>query len=238
MKSKTKRIFLNQEQQRSKKVFLNQKNVFLDLKSIENRGIRDVGNLFNGIDKDYCKPVKTKRASNDNYNAYEIKGDEDKNLSPKEYLDVIRPYLSDTINNHKTSKNFTFHSTNQVIDYETRFGEWKIQLILYINFISSKDSDESRSMSTKSDNIEIMMGSETNDFIEELCRSLFQKYQKELEESIKRESDFIFDSVDLLYYHLQKTSLSRKGGSYIDSPEWLKNKKATINLKNNDKNCF
>ena len=51
-------------------------------------------------------------------------------------------------------------------------------------------------------------------------------------------SGFIFDTVDLLYYHLQKTSLSRKGGSYIDSPKWLINKKATINPKNNDDNCF
>ena len=83
-----------------------------------------------------------------------------------------------------------------------------------------------------------MMGSETNDFIEELCESLLQKYQEELEESMRGGSDFIFDSVDLLYYHLQKTSLSRKGGSYIDSPEWLKNKKATINPKNNGNNSF
>ena len=53
-----------------------------------------------------------------------------------------------------------------------------------------------------------------------------------------KQSGFNFDSVDLLCYHLQKTSLSRKGGSYIDSPEWLKNKKATINPKNDDDNCF
>ena len=44
-------------------------------------------------------------------------------------------------------------------------------------------------------------------------------------------SEFIFDSVDLLYYHLQKTSLKRTTSSYIDSPKWLKNKKATINQK-------
>ena len=41
-----------------------------------------------------------------------------------------------------------------------------------------------------------------------------------------------------MHYHLQKTSLKRTRSSYIDSPEWLKNKKATINLKNNDDNCF
>ena len=52
-----------------------------------------------------------------------------------------------------------------------------------------------------------------------------------------RGSEFIFDSVDALYYDLNKISLNR-GGSYIDSPEWLKNKKATINPKNNDDKCF
>ena len=37
-------------------------------------------------------------------------------------------------------------------------------------------------------------------------------------------SEFVFNSVDLLYYHLHKISLKR-GESYIDSPKWLKNKK-------------
>ena len=50
-------------------------------------------------------------------------------------------------------------------------------------------------------------------------------------------SRFGFDNVDLLYYKLHKISLNR-GGSYIDSSEWLKNKKATINPKNNDDKCF
>ena len=50
-------------------------------------------------------------------------------------------------------------------------------------------------------------------------------------------SEFIFDSVDVLDYNLNKISLNY-GGSYIDSPKWLKNKKATINLKNNDDKCF
>ena len=52
-----------------------------------------------------------------------------------------------------------------------------------------------------------------------------------------RRSEFIFDSVDALYYNLNKVSLSR-GGSYIDSPKWLKNKQTTINPKNNDGKCF
>ena len=51
-------------------------------------------------------------------------------------------------------------------------------------------------------------------------------------------SEFIFDTVDLLYYNLQKLSLKRNWSSYIDSPKWLKNKKATISPKDNNGNCF
>ena len=50
-------------------------------------------------------------------------------------------------------------------------------------------------------------------------------------------SEFEFDGVNLLYYDFNKISLNR-GGSYIDSPEWIKNKKSTINSKNNDYKCF
>ena len=50
-------------------------------------------------------------------------------------------------------------------------------------------------------------------------------------------SDFAFDGVNCLYYDLNKISIS-KGGSYIDSPKWLKDKKSTINPKNNDYKCF
>ena len=162
--------------------------------------------------------MKTKSAFNGNYIEYESKGDKDKNLSPKEYLNVIKLYLSDMINDHKTQ------------------SEWKIQLTMQINFISSKDSEETRMMYIKSHNIEIMMGNETDEVIKKLFESLLQNYQKNLEEPM-RISKFVSDSIDLLYYHLQKISLKRDR-FYIDSPEWLKNKKATINPKNNDDNCF
>ena len=137
----------------------------------------------------------------------------------------------------KLLKKLKVYSSNEVFDYETQFGEWKIQLTMSVNFISSKDSDETRNMHTKSNNIEIMVGSETDEIIEELFKSLLQRYQEGLEESMKG-SEFIFDSVNLLHYHLQKTSLKRTVSSYIDSPEWLKNKKTTINPKNNNDNQF
>ena len=130
---------------------------------------------------------------------------------------MISPYLSNIINNHKTQ------------------GKWKIQLTIAISYISSKDSDDTRIMRYKSDNIEIMMGSETGETIEELFESLLQEYQGGLEESMKG-SEYIFDSVNSLCYKLHKTSLNRSG-SYIDSPKQLKNQKATINPENNDDKC-
>ena len=74
-------------------------------------------------------------------------------------------------------------------------------------------------MHTESYNVEIMIGSNTDEIIEDLFKSFLQKYQKGLEESI-RGSEFVYDSVDVLYYNLNKVSSSR-GGSYIDSPKWL-----------------
>ena len=52
-----------------------------------------------------------------------------------------------------------------------------------------------------------------------------------------RGSDFAFDGVNFLYYDFNRISIN-KVGSYIDSPKWLKDKKSTINQKNNDYKCF
>ena len=52
-----------------------------------------------------------------------------------------------------------------------------------------------------------------------------------------RENYFVFDSVQLLYYKCHPVNF-RRGGSYIDSADWLKKKKATINRKNKDDKCF
>ena len=111
-----------------------------------------------------------------------------------------------------------------MINYHKNQSEWKIQLSAEINFISSKpDSDETRIMHTKSDNLEIMIGSDTNEVTEDLFKSLLQRYQENLEEKM-RGSEFNFDAVNLLYYDLNKISLNR-GGSYINSLDWLNGKK-------------
>ena len=50
-------------------------------------------------------------------------------------------------------------------------------------------------------------------------------------------SDFVFNGINYFYYDFNRVSIS-KGGSYIESPKWLKDKKSTVNSKNNDYKCF
>ena len=66
------------------------------------------------IDEDYYKPTITNGAFNNSYIQYESKGNKDKILTPSEYLDMIRPYLSDIINNHKTHGERKIHSGNTI----------------------------------------------------------------------------------------------------------------------------
>ena len=116
-------------------------------------------------DEEYYKPIKTANSfdKKNNYIEYESKENKDKNLSPKKYLHMIRPYLYDIINDHKTQKVWRVHSGNKVIDHKTTLGEWKIQLSMKINFVSSKDDfHKIRKIHTKSHNVEIMIGSETD----------------------------------------------------------------------------
>ena len=144
-----------------------------DYDDIEYRGIRN--DLFDlSIDEDYYKPIKIKGAFNNNYILYESKRDKGKNLSIKKYRNMIKPYLSDIINDHKTQGKWRIHSRYKIIEHKTQ-SEWKIQLTMAVNFISSKDSDEARTMHTKSNNVEIMMGSETDEIIEEIFNYFLQK---------------------------------------------------------------
>ena len=75
-------------------------------------------------------------------------------LLVEEYLNKIRPYLKDIVNNLKES----------LME--------KIQLTITNNFISSIDNDEECVMHLKSDNIEIMINDEADKVIKELFDSL------------------------------------------------------------------
>ena len=189
-----------------------------DYDDYENKGIKDIKDLFKlSIDKDHYKPILVKSSYNNNYVQYEDKGD--KILSIQEYLALIEKYLRKLINQYKKE------------------GEWKIQFTAEINFISLKPgSDETRIMYARSDNEEFINGDDTSEIIKEHVKSFLQKYEENLQEKM-RGSDFEFDGVNVLYYDFNKTSIYR-GRSHIDSPKWLKDKKSTINPKNNHHKCF
>ena len=70
-------------------------------KAIKNRIISDIRNLFEHEEEDYYKPVRVDNFWSNNYIEYESEGDRNKILSVEEYLNKIRPYLKDMINNLK-----------------------------------------------------------------------------------------------------------------------------------------
>ena len=95
-----------------------------------------------------------------------------------------------------------------MIDDHKSKGEWKIQLSMRIIFVSFTDANETREMHTKSDNITIMSGIETDDVINELFNSFRRRYQEGLLTKMKG-SSFTFERIDLFQYHLHKISLNR-----------------------------
>ena len=123
------------------------------------------------------------------YMLYERRGVKDNKLALYEYFDIIKPYLKDLIDDHKAK------------------DEWKIQLSMRMIFVSFTDANETGEMHTKSDNITIMSGIETEDVINELFSTFRRRYQEGSETQMKG-SSFTFDRIDLLEYHLHKISLN------------------------------
>ena len=72
-----------------------------------------------------------------------------------------------------------------MIDNHKARGEWKIQLTKRIIFVFFIDTNETRVMHTKSDNIEIISGIETSDAVNELLSSFIKRYQEGLETKMK-----------------------------------------------------
>ena len=124
---------------------------------------------------------------------------------------------------------------NKIINLQNS-DAWKIQLTIAINIISSTESDKECVMHWSSDKIRFATYSEVIDVIKKLLKSLRAKYQNGLGTSMKG-SDFILDSVKLMYYKCHKVNF-KCVGSYIDSQDWIKKRKATIIPRNKDDECF
>ena len=229
--TKSQRELIKSQRKLKKQTLSNTKEIRKHLYNIENNNNNELDNNNNNEDfieniRDFFsvldyEPVLIKPGFDGNYLEYMSNGSN--SLSFDEYLELIRPYLDDLINVYKTK------------------GEWKLQLSEEISFVSQKPgSDETRVMYTRSFCEEIMSGSETEEITEKLIMSLLQKYQDNLQNKMKG-SDFIFNGVNYLFHDFNRITIS-KGGSYIESPKWLKrikkDKKCTINQRNNDNKCF
>ena len=89
---------------------------------------------------------------------------------------------------------------------------------------SNERSNEPYIIYIHSENSSVLIGYEIDNIIEERFNTLLREYQESLKTKMKK-SDLVFDSVNALYYKPHKIRLNR-GGSYIDPPEWVKNKKS------------
>ena len=152
---------------------------------------------------DYYKPILVESSFKNNYNCYERRGDKEKKLSVKQYLCKIMPYLSDLINDHKAIRNNS--------------NEWKIQINIHVNFVSSNATGENRTIFVWSDSKEIRLDNGAGDIVKGLLNFFLNNYQKK-EMVLRNGSNFLFESVDLLSYNIHKASLKR-GKSYMKSLE-------------------
>ena len=194
----------------------------------EYRKIGSIRTLFKEFDRDYYKPIRTDSGfseKNNNFIEYTSKEDRYENLSPKEYLSMIRPYLRDLINDHKPTMELNNNNNDD------NRSEWKIQLSMHNSCISTRKFEETRTIHTKSEPLEIFMGSDTENVIDKPFNTLLQRFQRAQETSNKRGIEFLADSVEILYYHFQRID-TRRAESYIMSSDWIVSKKATINPKN------
>ena len=185
-------------------------------------GIKDIEQLFNTTNhNDYYKLILARISFENSFEEYEMRGDKNKNLLLKPDLTIIIPHLTKLVDEEKNS----------------RQNEQKIQLIIAVILKQITDLVKKYTFYVKSKNIEIRSGDNTNDIITKLLESFLEKYERE-ENILRNGSNYVFDCVDLTLMQFHSIELKR-GSSYIPSPKWISDKRATINPKNlNDNNCF
>ena len=192
------------------------KNMISDYRDNNYANIDDIEYIFGDTDS-YYQPVLASSLFNNGYQRYHFRGDPNRNMSVITYFHKIRAYLRSLID-------------------ENKLFEQKIQLDIGINMVHISEQKRITHIS-KSDNVICLPSSNTNDIINQLLTFLYQKYQEDLTLS-HASSSFTYESVEECNIHFHKIDL-RRGATYMESPPWVKKKKATINHKNtNDIYCF
>ena len=184
---------------------------------LEYQGISDIKPIYYfSIINEYYNPELIESSFDHNYERYHINGDKNKELSLNDYLNTIKENLVNLL----TTKNVS---------------EKKVQLVISTVFFNYLN-DESAIKYTYSDNIEIIPTDDSNEVPTELFNSLLHSYQETLENKMEG-SSFVFDYVNFLDIEFKIVDLIR-ASSHIPLPDWIKSKKATINPKNDDNECF
>ena len=107
---------------------------------------------------------------------------------------MIRPYLGDLINGHKP----TAESNNEENDSNADHAEWKIQLVMQNSCISTRNFEETRTIYSASEPVEIFMGSDTED-IDTLFNTILQRFQQAQENQMIKEANLF---LKLLNYYI------------------------------------
>ena len=172
--------------------------------------IVDIEYIFGDIDN-YSAHILTSSVFDKGYQRYHFRGDKKRNMSVKSYTNKMFPYLRALIGENKT--------------YEK-----KIEIDIGFNMIHISNNRRITHFS-RSDNDICRPSSNTNKLLRQLLTSLYEKCQNDLDLS-RKNSSFVYERVEECI-HFHKMGL-RRGASFIDPPEWLKSKKATINPQNKD----
>ena len=214
--TKTKKKLLKELNSISAKLKFIQKNILSDYRDADYANIDDIEYIFGDVDNYYALML-TRSLFNKGYQRYHFRGDKMHNMSVKSYFDKINPYLRVLIDENKAYKQ-------------------KIQIDIGFNMVHI--SSKRRSMHfSRSDNVICMPSSNTNEILEQLLTSLHERYQDDLQLSCET-SSFVYESVEECNINFHEIDL-RRGTSFIDTPEWLKHKKAIINPQNkNNVYCF
>ena len=165
--------------------------------------------------KDHVTPVPYQHAVNEVYRSFRLNGVN--KMDVDNYLKLLESHL-----------------VKLARDQVTAMGSIKIQLVLTVEFIHRSDDDIIEKFA-KSNPITVLHGSNIRDIINEAYNTLKQSFEKI--SNTLNDSDYLFHGIVSLIVDIHEVELIR-GGSYIKLPEWIENKHAVLNPKNDDDECF
>ena len=166
--------------------------------------------------KDHVTPVPHQHALHEVYRSFRLNGVN--KMDVDSYLKLVESHL-----------------VKLARDQVNAMGSIKIQLILAVEFLHRSDGGIITKF-PKSNPITVLHGSNIREIINEAYKTLNQSFEK-ISNALD-DSDYLFHGIVSLDVDIHEVELTR-GSSYIKLPEWIENKHAVLNPKNErDDECF